>query len=56
MARNQLRRRLREQARRRLLPHLPAIDIVIRARPPAYAAGLVDLARDLDQWRARVTP
>jgi ribonuclease P protein component len=56
VARNQLRRRLREHARRRLLPHLHALDIVIRARPPAYTAGLADLRHDLDQWRAGVTP
>ncbi|MDH4043402.1 MAG: ribonuclease P protein component [Gemmatimonadota bacterium] len=56
VARNQLRRRLREQARRRLLPQLPALDIVIRARPPAYTAVLADLTRDLEQWRAGIVP
>lgn len=54
VARNLLRRRLREQARRRLLPQLPAIDVVIRARPPAYAAGLSDLKLDLEQWHTLV--
>jgi ribonuclease P protein component len=53
--RNRLRRRLREHARRQLLPHLPAIDLLIRARPPAYAAPAGDLHRDLDSWRAQLS-
>jgi len=55
VARNRLRRRLREHARRQLLPHLPAIDLLIRARPPAYAALAPDLHRDLDSWRAQLS-
>jgi ribonuclease P protein component len=54
VARNRLRRRLREHVRRRLLPHLPALDLLIRARPPAYAAPPADLHQDLDQWRAQL--
>jgi ribonuclease P protein component len=53
VARNRLRRRLREHARRRLLPFLPAVDLLIRARPPAYEAATAELGRDLDQWRAQ---
>lgn len=52
VARNRLRRRLREHARRRLMPQLPAIDLLIRARVPAYEAAPTQLGRDLDQWRA----
>jgi len=54
VARNQLRRRLREHARRRLLPYLPTLDVLIRARPSAYAARPEELRRDLDDWHAQV--
>jgi len=54
VVRNRLRRRLREHARRRLLPMLPAIDLLIRARPPAYSAPPADLQLELDQWRAQL--
>lgn len=50
VARNRLRRRLREVARREILPTLPPLDVVIRARPPAYAADVPDLRAELDQW------
>jgi ribonuclease P protein component len=50
--RNRLRRRLREYARRRVLRGLPGGDLVIRARPPAYAAHSVALAADLERWRS----
>ena len=36
--RNRLKRRLREIARRSLLPSLPAVDVVVRALPHAYDA------------------
>jgi ribonuclease P protein component len=52
VARNRLRRRLREHARRRLLPSLPAIDLVIRSRAVAYLAPRAALYGDLDQWHA----
>lgn len=48
-ARNRLRRRLRERARR-LLPALAPLDLVIRARLEAYSAQPRELAHDLDQW------
>ncbi len=39
VARNRLKRRLSEIVRRRLLPALPPIDVVVRARPEAYGAS-----------------
>lgn len=50
VARNRLRRRLRELARRRGLRALPPLDVVIRARPPAYTAPFEELGAELDQW------
>ena len=47
--RNRLKRRLRELARTRLLPQLPAVDIVIRPRPEAYDASFEALRRDIDR-------
>ena len=59
VARNQLKRRLRELARHRLLPTDLAADIVIRIRPEAYGASFAALAADVDRaatqlarWRA----
>ncbi len=48
VARNRLRRRLRELVRRRILGGLGSIDLVIRARPDAYRATFVDLAQELE--------
>jgi ribonuclease P protein component len=48
-ARNRLRRRLRERARR-FLPALAPLDLVIRARLEAYAAQPRQLAQDLERW------
>jgi len=50
VARNRLRRQLREIARRRILPSLSALDLVVRSRPSAYAAEFDLLAADLDAW------
>ena len=51
--RNLLKRRLRELVRTRLLPRLadqrPAVDVVIRAFPEAYAAGFDALTRQVDR-------
>ena len=47
--RNQLKRRLRELARLRLLPALPAGAVLLRARPEAYAARFDALARDVER-------
>jgi ribonuclease P protein component len=55
VARNRLRRRLREIARRGLMPHLGAVDLVIRARRSAYRARFTDLAVDLEGWLQSAT-
>ena len=47
VARNRLKRRLREIVRRRLLPTLPPIDLVVRARPEAYGASFEALETEL---------
>jgi ribonuclease P protein component len=47
VARNRLRRRLREILRRDLLRTLPAIDLVIRAKRSAYTASFADLRAEL---------
>ncbi len=48
--RNELRRRLREIARRRILPRLASVDLVVKSRAAAYDADVQTLAQDLDQW------
>lgn len=50
VARNKLRRQLREIVRRRLLPELEPIDLVLKPRPHAYKAEFADLAVELEQW------
>lgn len=59
MARNRLKRRLRELSRTRLVPSDIAADVVIRIRPDAYRARFESLATDVErivvqlyQWRA----
>jgi ribonuclease P protein component len=54
VARNRLRRRLREIWRQELQPHQPAWDLVIRARREAYAAAFAGLRDDLLAWRRTV--
>ena len=51
VARNRLRRRLREIWRRDLQQHQPAWDLVIRARREAYAADFDTLRGELLAWR-----
>lgn len=51
VARNRLRRRLREIWRRDIQPHQPASDLVIRARREAYGAGFARLREQLMTWR-----
>lgn len=48
VARNRLRRRLREITRRRVLGSLGSLDIVIRARPAAYGVRFTELAREVE--------
>ncbi len=54
VARNRLKRRLREIVRRRLLPTLPPIDLVVRARPEAYGATYDVLEIDLTRGSSRL--
>jgi len=54
VARNRLRRRLRDIWRVELQPHQPAWDLVIRARREAYGAPFDALHADLDSWRRAV--
>ena len=50
--RNKLKRRVREIVRLELLPHLPAVDMVIRARASAYQQAFGALASELVDIRA----
>ncbi len=54
VARNRLRRRLREIWRREVQPHQPAWDLVIRARREAYAARFAALRDDVLAWRRAI--
>ena len=55
VARNRLRRRLREILRRRILPSLDPLDLVVRTHATAYRAGFQDLAADIDTWAHSLT-
>jgi ribonuclease P protein component len=55
VARNRLRRRLREILRRDLLPQLPPIDLVIRAKRAAYAAPFAALRAELTDAVSKLT-
>lgn len=49
VARNQLKRRLRELARLAMLPSGILADVVVRIRPDAYDASFTRLAEDISQ-------
>jgi ribonuclease P protein component len=52
VARNRLKRRLRELARLRLLPALaggPPADVLLRVAPPAYAASFAALGAEVER-------
>ena len=51
VARNRLRRRLKEIWRRDVQSHQPAWDLVIRARREAYAAPFDSLRQQILGWR-----
>ncbi len=51
--RNRLKRRLRELARMELLPHLPPVDLVIKARPEGYDADFAELRDEVSDIRRR---
>jgi ribonuclease P protein component len=48
--RNRLRRRIREIGRRRVLPRLVSLDVVVQTRAAAYLATFDQLAADFEQW------
>jgi len=55
--RNRVKRRLREIVRTRVLPELNGIDLLIRARPEAYASSFEQLSIDAEairQWASRL--
>jgi len=54
VARNRLRRRLKELMRRLVLPGMGPLDVVLRARRDAYRAKVRDLRADLIAWLERV--
>ena len=54
VARNRLRRRLKEIWRVEIQPHQPAWDLVIRARREAYRATFAQLRQELVTWRGAV--
>ena len=54
VARNRLKRRLREVSRTRLLPTLPSADVVVRARPEAYRASFDELRHELERAATQV--
>ena len=52
VARNRLRRRLKDLWRRELIQCLPASDVVFRARKEAYGASFGALREELTAWVA----
>ncbi len=54
VARNRLKRRLRELTRLRLLPSALPFDVVLRARPETYAAAFDQLGVEIDRVRAQL--
>ena len=54
VARNRLRRRLREIWRRDVQLRQPALDVIIRARREAYSAAFDALRAELLTWRDAV--
>ena len=54
VARNKLKRRLREVVRIEWLPVLPPMDVVVRVIPPAYQRDFDALRAELLQARERL--
>lgn len=54
VARNRLRRRLREVWRRDVAHGVPSWDVVIRARRESYGAAFAVLKRELLAWRSSI--
>jgi ribonuclease P protein component len=55
VARNRLRRWLKELWRREIKAAAPPVDVVIRARREAYGVGFSALREELLAWRAAVS-
>ena len=57
VARNRLRRRVKEILRRHVLPlaTLPSVDLVVRAKRAAYAASFGMLRADISHMVSRIT-
>ena len=55
VARNRLKRRLRELSRVHLLPADLSADVVLRIRPEAYGATFDELAQDIARAFAQLT-
>jgi ribonuclease P protein component len=51
VARNRLRRRIKEIWRRDLQPGLPPVDLIVRARREAYRVSFATLRAELLGWR-----
>ena len=56
VARNRLRRRVREILRRDLLSRLPSVDLVVRAKRAAYSARFAVLRDELAEASGHVSP
>jgi ribonuclease P protein component len=54
VARNRLRRRLKELWRRDVQGTTPPIDLLVRARREAYLASFATLRSEVHTWRAAV--
>ena len=54
VARNRLKRRLRELTRLRLLPSRLPFDVVVRARPESYGAAFDQLGAEIDRVRSQL--
>lgn len=54
VARNRLRRRLREVWRREIMNFQPAWDVLVRARRESYSASFDTLRSELLAWRDAV--
>jgi ribonuclease P protein component len=58
VARNRVKRRLRELVRISLLPELGRVDLLIRAKPEAYGSTFKELTADIaeiGQWASAIT-
>ena len=55
VARNRLRRRLKELWRREVQGTTPPVDLLVRARREAYAASFATLRSEVHAWRAVMT-